>query len=81
VAPSLVLARDAFLQREKSRKTLCDSPGCFCHKPVLVSLFVLLLLSLLLLVLLLLLFAAAAVSFFGGERGRSMLIEMRVFKS
>lgn len=32
-------------------------------------------------VLLLLLLLSAALSFFGGERGRSMLIEMRVFKS
>jgi hypothetical protein len=38
------------------------------------------LLLLLLLLVLLLLLLAAALSFFGGERGRSMLIEMRVFK-
>ncbi len=59
---------------KRVEKTLCDSPGCLCHKPVVVSLFVLLmllLLLLLLLVVLLLLLLAAALSFFGGERGRS----------
>jgi hypothetical protein len=65
-------------EKRAEKHSVTHSPGCFCHKPVIVSLFVLLLLLLLLLLLVLLLLLAA-VSFFGGERGRSMLIEMRVF--